>query len=81
MDGYTWVFETGKHQLGETLMHPVHGSVWNTTVGSEVHERGLAKGQCRCNITYEVDLGDLVERVKQIHAVVLQMTTVPEGGK
>lgn len=53
MDGYEWVFED---TIPESLMHPVYGEVWNSSIGSLTHERyqygkkyGLLSS-CRCRI-------------------------------
>lgn len=62
LEGYTWTFE---NQVPNSLTHPQFGEVWNTTIGSAAHEKGM-HGQCRCHIEPKFDLTDLVERVKKL---------------
>jgi hypothetical protein len=77
MDGYTWVFEVGQNQMDGTLVHPKHGLVWTLGAGSTVHEQGHMRGQCQCSITYLVDVKTILERVKAVRDMVLNM--VSEG--
>jgi hypothetical protein len=76
LEGFTWTFEAGKKQLSGSLVHPSLGVVWDMTSGSQAHGH---RGNCRCNITYIVSLSDLVERIKTIRTMLLEM--IPEGGK
>jgi hypothetical protein len=53
IDGYEWTFQD---VIPESLMHPVYGEIWNTTIGSLAHERyqygkkyGLLSS-CRCHV-------------------------------
>lgn len=63
LEGYIWVFEAGKDELGNALIHPIYGVVWDTVSGSQAHGH---KGNCRCHISHEIDLGDLLERIRAI---------------
>lgn len=70
LNGYTWVFDTGKHELGDELVHPQFGVVWSLSQGSRAH--GHERFNCRCHITYDIDLEDvrakarvLAERIRQ----------------
>jgi hypothetical protein len=75
IDGYTWIFEVGKDELNGVLTHPTYGIVWDSQVGSLAHGH---RGNCRCHITYEVNLDDLLQKVMAIHQIVLEMVTPPE---
>lgn len=63
IDGYTWTFEG---DVPDSLIHPEHGEVWNTVLGSlahEVHQFGNKHGlfsTCRCHIEPKVDARDLI---------------------
>ena len=76
LEGFTWTFEAGKNQLGGSLNHPTYGVVWDITSGSQAHGH---RGNCRCNITHVIDIGSLLERVKAIRSMLLEM--IPEGGE
>jgi hypothetical protein len=72
LDGYVWTFETGKDEFGTELVHPSFGVVWNVYVGSAAHEHFKAKmsgypSSCRCHITAEFDLSDLLAKVQKLH--------------
>jgi hypothetical protein len=69
LNGYQWVFETGKDVFGNDLIHPAYGIVWNTQIGSQAH--GHTGANCRCHITSELDLSDLLMQVKQLHDEVI----------
>ena len=66
IDGYDWVFEVGKDVFPNELVHPVHGVVWNTTVGSEVHARHGILFQCKCGVEPKFEFADFVDRIKNI---------------
>jgi len=79
LEGYTWVFEAGKGDLVGRLDHPAYGVVWTTEEGSRAHGH---RGNCRCNITYIVDVKSLLDRAKSIRDMLLNMIPVPtEGGQ
>jgi len=65
LNGYTWVFETGKDVLTDALWHPEMGIVWSLAQGSNAHARGYLSGhryKCRCRITHEFDLEDVLAK-------------------
>lgn len=64
LHGYQWTFETGKDTFPTELFHPQFGVVWNIAQGSEAHANH--RETCRCGITYETDLSDLVTKTKQL---------------
>jgi hypothetical protein len=74
LEGYTWVFEVGAGELNGILTHPQIGEVWTLDQGSRAHGH---KGNCRCSITYLVDVKTILERVKAIRDTILNM--VSEG--
>jgi len=57
LNGHTWVFVTGKNMMTDSLTHPSHGEVWNTTQGSQAH--GHTSINCRCSLDYKVDVSDI----------------------
>ncbi len=64
LEGFTWTFQTGS---GEGLPMEVVADgivVWDIQQGSEAHGRhGL---NCRCHITPEFDLSDLVVKAEKL---------------
>ena len=52
--------------MPNSLTHPQFGEVWNTTMGSAAHEKGM-HSTCRCHITPQFDLKDLVAKIKKLH--------------
>lgn len=68
LDGYTWVIESGKNVFYNTLTHPTYGDVWNVTEGSRAH--GHKGNNCRCHITPEFDLKDLVNKAQKLYETV-----------
>lgn len=59
LDGHQWVFEAGKDQFDGTLR--VLGWVaWDLAQGSKAH--GHQTYNCRCWITYEIDLEDVLAK-------------------
>lgn len=75
LDGYTWIFEAGKEELGDTLFHPQFGVVWNLMLGSRAH--GHERFNCRCHTTHEFDLSDTRAKVQQLAETV--KTSITEG--
>ena len=71
IEGYTWVFID---KVPDSLVHPVHGEIWNVVTGSLAHEQpqfGKKSGllsSCRCNLTSEIDLKDILAKVKTLVA-------------
>jgi len=79
LEGYTWIFVVGKDNLrGGFLEHPVHGIVWTVAEGSAAHGH---KGDCRCHITYIVDIQDIVTRVNAVRDDIrISVEGIKEGG-
>jgi len=70
IDGYTWIFDK---EVPDSLVHPAFGEIWNITTGSLAHEHQQHKGskyglisKCRCHITPQFELKDLLEKVKKL---------------
>jgi hypothetical protein len=63
LNGYVWTFEAGKDTFGNFLTHPSYGVVWNVNIGSKAHGHG---GNCRCHVEPEINLGDLLMRLREI---------------
>lgn len=64
LDGYSWKFTTEKDKkLPDVLVHPVYGAVWSLKEDSLIKEEN---GKCRCEITREIDLSDMVAAVRKI---------------
>jgi hypothetical protein len=76
IDGYTWTFEVGIDTLNGRLEHPSHGVVWDLASGSQAHGH---KGNCRCSLTHEINVQDLIAKVEEIHKIVLEMVPEPRG--
>jgi len=74
LEGYTWIFEVGTNQLDGRLDHPTYGTVWDIANGSQAHGH---EGNCRCNISYIVEIHDLLNRVKTIRDKLLEIVPVP----
>lgn len=64
LEGYTWTFECGKDSMDGTLFHPSFGVVWNMSEGSAAH--GHDSGTCRCHITHDIHLADVIARLTRI---------------
>lgn len=85
LDNFTWIFPVGQNKLDGQLTHPTHGIVWNIQHGSEAHlhhgknwANPPATGECRCYLTYNLDITDLLERVREIHRTVLDLVALKE---
>jgi uncharacterized protein with gpF-like domain len=76
LHGHHWVFDVGDTPLPDNLVHPSYGTVWNTWDGSRAH--GHERFNCRCTITPDVDMSDLVAQVEQISALVRETVTYVE---
>ena len=63
IDGYIWVFDGPPP---DSLIHPTYGEVWNKTIGSSAHEHG-SFGSCRCHIEPEIDMSDMVQKIRLLH--------------
>jgi hypothetical protein len=70
IDGYEWTFED---IIPESLMHPVYGEIWNTTIGSLAHEHyqyGKKSGllsMCRCHVDpIAVNAPELLQRLQEL---------------
>lgn len=68
INGYVWTFDASTDSIGDTLTHPVYGPVWSMAIGSLAH--GHTGLNCRCTVTYDIDISELIERVKQVIATV-----------
>jgi hypothetical protein len=68
IDGYVWTIESGKDVFYNTLTHPTYGDVWNVQEGSRAH--GHQNDNCRCRITPEFDLSDLVDKTQKLYNAV-----------
>lgn len=71
INGYTWTFETGKDVFPNELVHPQYGEVWNISEGSKAHEHhgtglGGFPASCRCHVTPEFNLSDLLVKIKRL---------------
>ena len=64
LDGYQWTFITGKDALGDSLVHPSFGVVWNVMQGSQAH--GHTSINCRCHIEPKIDVSDLYAAVQRL---------------
>lgn len=64
LHGYTWTFVTGKDILGDSLVHPQWGIVWNVAQGSQAH--GHEQYNCRCHIESHLDVSDLRAKIQQM---------------
>jgi len=76
LDGFTWSFTTGQNDLNGVLEHPDYGIVWTINGGSTAHGH---RGNCRCSITYELILDDLVEMVAKLRDTVIAHAQVGVG--
>jgi hypothetical protein len=74
LEGYTWSYEPITHELSDLLIHPQMGVVWSVTEGSRAHGH---RGNCRCHITYVVDVSTLLNKAIAIRDQLLQL--VPEA--
>ena len=70
LDGYTWVFVTGKDEFPNFISHPAFGVVWDVHRGSMAH--GHLGANCRCNMTHETDLSDLLKKVEAFRERVVE---------
>lgn len=70
LDGYQWRFTVGVDKMGDGLIHPVYGVVWNTSQGSQAH--GHTGINCRCNISAEIDVSSLLKKVEAIKTEIEQ---------
>jgi hypothetical protein len=68
LNGYEWIIESGKNVFYNTLTHPVYGDVWNVNEGSRAH--GHKSDNCRCHITSEFDLSDLLRKTEKLYEAV-----------
>jgi hypothetical protein len=68
IDGYTWIIESGKNVFYNSLTHPAYGIVWDVNQGSQAH--GHHGNNCRCHITPEFDLSDLVRKTEKLYEAV-----------
>jgi len=64
LEGYQWIFETGKDNFPSELSHPQFGIVWTIASGSDAH--GHHNGTCRCNIEHQFDFSDITQRITRI---------------
>jgi hypothetical protein len=71
LDGYRWTFQTGVDAFPNFLEHPSFGVVWDTARGSMAH--GHIGENCRCYVSTEFDLKDILEKVKRLYDDVKQM--------
>jgi len=78
LEGYTWSFEVSKGELTDSLIHPQYGVVWNLQEGSQAHGH---RGNCRCHLTYEINITDLLARVLELRKTLLEMVPEPMGAK
>jgi len=77
LEGYTWTFLAGTDSLqAGFLEHPTYGIVWDSVRGSEAHGH---KGNCRCHISFIVEMHDLLARVESIHETVQARLNGIEG--
>lgn len=60
-----WMFEVGKDEMGNELIHQSYGVVWDVARGSMAHEHG-STGKCRCHLEPEWDMRSWVERLTEI---------------
>jgi len=65
LDGYVWSFETGKDLFPDVLVHPAYGNVWDVNRGSKAH--GHTNQNCRCSMTPNFDLSDIVAKIQVLH--------------
>lgn len=64
LEGYQWIFETGK-DIGLPTELIANGIVvWNISQGSEAH--GKHSGTCRCGIDHQFNLSDLVQKAQNL---------------
>ena len=75
LNGYTWVFDAGKDELGGELVHPQFGVVWSLAQGSRAH--GHERYNCRCHITHEFNLSDVTAKVEKLAETV--KASITEG--
>ena len=64
LNGYTWTFITGKDSMGNSLVHPQFGIVWDVHRGSQAH--GHLQYNCRCHIEPQIDIDDLRAKIQQL---------------
>ena len=77
LHGYQWVFPITQDQgLPQHLVHPSYGTVWSTYGGSRAHGHDVFN--CRCVITPDVDMSDLVAQIEQMSALVNESVTYVE---
>jgi len=68
LNGYTWVFETGKDMFDGSLRHYLGWIVWDVQRGSQAH--GHEQFNCRCRISHEFDLSDVRAKVRRLAEIV-----------
>ena len=67
LDGYTWTIEVGESTAINELTHPAYGVVCDRARGSRAHEHG-SYGECRCQLSFDVDISDINKRLDEILA-------------
>lgn len=75
INGYTWTFTDG---VPDELVHPEFGVVWTIQQGSAAHEVPGTYGYCRCSITNEIDLSNLIMRFTRIRDLIKASLESPE---
>ncbi len=82
LNGYTWIFEAGKDEMLDYLLHPTYGRVWSLSEGSHAH--GHTNYNCRCFITSEIKAEDILAKcvfLKETILDVLNETEIPDVKK
>jgi len=67
LNGYTWIFEAGKDMFDGNLRHYLGWVVWDVYRGSQAH--GHERFNCRCTISYEIDLEDVLAKCVYLREV------------
>jgi hypothetical protein len=75
LNGFQWIFETGKDMLTDSLWHPVFGQVWSLSQGSNAHGHHFQRHNCRCYITHQFDLEDVLAKCVYLREVVQRATS------
>jgi len=71
--GYQWLHQIGIRQFPQTLVHPVHGPVWDCVADQPLSHGYMGrrgKWRCRCRLAWVVDDRDLVEEIRSLRQTV-----------
>ena len=70
LEGHEWVFVAGKDVMTDALWHPKYGIVWSLADGSNAHGGYHKVRNCRCRITHEIDMEDVLAKCVYLREIV-----------